>query len=148
MWVHQKLHPYQSRFIPNILMFRYPGPYIILRRISLTIWDCQRLPSKYYGMHHIPREPQKFKEDRLSYLYSVIVTQQRVDVDNKKNYGFVDPPSNHPLSEVLGGVSNVLNFDKSWQDRPITNNTYSFYNRMDLYRLPPSTPIMVALCLL
>ena len=129
-------------------MVRALGPYIILRRISLNIWDCQQLPSKYCGLHHIPINPRNFKADHLSYLYSVITTQQMVDADNKRFDGFSDPPSTHPLSEVLGGVSNIFNFEKYWQDCPITNQIHSFSNRTDLYQLLPSTPLMVALCLL
>ena len=53
----------------------------------------------------------------------MIITQQRVDADIKRFYGLGDPPSTHPLSEVMGGVSNILNFEKSWQDHPITNQT-------------------------
>ena len=75
-------------------------------------------------MHHIPRNPQKFKADCLSYLYSMITTQQRVDSDNKYFDGFGDPPYTQPLSEVLGGVSNILSFEKSLQDLPITNQTH------------------------
>ena len=138
--VQNKVHTYQARSIPQILMVRAPGPYILLRRIILNIWDCQQLPSKYCGLHHIPIKPRKFKSDRLSYLYSVIITQQRVDADNKLFGGFGDSPSTHPLSEVLGGVSNILNFEKSWQYCPITNHTHSFSRRMDLYQLLPSTP--------
>ena len=123
-----------------------PGPYIFFKRMSLTIWDCQQLPSKYCGLNHIPRNPLKFKADRLSYLYSVIITQQRVDTDNKRFDGFGDPPSTHPLSEVLGGVSNILNFENSWQDCPINNNPHSFSNRTDIHQLLPSTPLTVALC--
>ena len=127
-------------------MVRAPGPYIVLRRISLTIWDFQRLSYKYCGLHHIPRKPRSLKAELLSYLYSVIITQQRADAENKRFDGFGDPPSTHPLSEVLGGVSNILNFYKSWQDRPITNQTHSFYNRTDIYHILPSTPLTVALC--
>ena len=123
-----------------------PGPYIVLRRISLNIWDCKRLPSKYFGLHHIPINTRKFKTDRLSDLYYVIITQQRVDTDNKRLGGFGDPPSTHPLSEVLGGVSNIINFDKYWKDLPITNHTHSFSNRTDLYQLILPTPLKVALC--
>ena len=130
--VHHKVHPYQASIIPKILIVRAPGPYIVLRRTSLTIWGCKRIPSKYCGMHHIPRNPLKFKADRLSYLYSVIVTQQSLYVDNKCFDRFGDTQSTHPLSKVIGGVSNILNFEKFWQDRPITNQSHSFYNRMDL----------------
>ena len=126
-------------------MVRSPGPYIVLRRISLTIWDCQRLSSKYCRLHHIPKKPQTFKADHVSYLCSLIITQQRVDAYNKRFYGFGDPPSTHPLLEVIGGVSNILNFDKSWQYFPITNQTHSFSNRTDLYHLLPSTPLTVEL---
>ena len=122
--VHHKVHPYLASSIPKILMFRSPGTYIFLRRISLTICDCERLPSKYFGIHHISRNPRKFKVDRLSYLYSMIITQQSVDADNKRFDGFGDPPSPHLLSEVLGGVSNIINFENSWQDHPITNQTH------------------------
>ena len=87
----------------------------------MTIWDCQRLPSKYCGLHQITGKPQKCKSDRLSYLYSVIITQQRVDAENKRFDGFGDPPSTHPLSEVLVGVSNILTFEKAWQYHPLTN---------------------------
>ena len=111
--VHHKVNPYQASSIPKILIVRAPGPYIFLRRISLTIWDCQRLPSKYCGLHHIPRKPQHFNSDSFSYIYSVIITQQRVDADNKWFDVFGDPPSTHPLSEVLDGVSNILNLEKS-----------------------------------
>ena len=78
----------------------------------------------------------------------MIIPQQRVDAENTRFYGFGDPPYTQPLSEVLGGVSNILNFEKSWQYLPITNQTYSFSNRTDLYELLPSTPLMVALCML
>ena len=122
--VNYKVHTYQARSIPKILIVRAPGPYIVLRRISLTIWDCQWLQSKYCGLHHIPRKPRNFKADQLSYLYSVIITQQRVEAENKRFDGFGDPPSTHPLSEVLGGVSDILNFEKSWQDQPINNQTH------------------------
>ena len=105
-------------------MFRSSGPYIVLTSIILTIWDCQRLLSKYCGLHHIPINPQKFKADLLSYLYFVIIKQQRVDAYNKHFDGFGDPPCTRPLSEMQGGVSNILNFEKSWQDRPITNQTH------------------------
>ena len=74
------------------LLGRSPGPYIVLKRISLTIWYCHRLPSKYCGLHQIPRKPQNFKTERLSYLYSVIITQQRVDTNNKQFNGFGDTP--------------------------------------------------------
>ena len=144
--VHHKVHPYQARNIPKILIVRSPGPYIVLRRISPTIWDCQRIPSKYCGLYHIPINPQYVKADRLSYLYYVIITQQRVDAYNKEFDGFGDPPSTHLLSEVLDGVSNILNSDKSWQDFPITNQTHSFSNRTDIYQLLPSTLLIVALC--
>ena len=119
--VHHKVNPYQARFIPKIIIIRSPVTYIVLKSISLTIWDCQRLSSKYYEMKHIPRKPLKFKSDHLSYLYSVIITQQGVDTVNKRFGIFGDPPSTHLLSEVLGGVSKILNFEKYWQDRPITN---------------------------
>ena len=122
-------------------MFRYLGPYIVLKRISLTIWDYQQIPSTYCGLHQIPRNPRKFKADRLYHLYSVITTQQIVDADNKRFDGFGDPPYTHPLSEVLVGVSNILNFEKSWQDFPITNQTHSFSNGTDIYQLLPSTPL-------
>ena len=69
-----------------------------------------------------------------------------MDSDNKWFDGFGDPLSTHPLSEVLGGVSNILNFEKSWQDIPITNQTHSFSNGMDLYQILPYTPLTVALC--
>ena len=144
--VQHKVHPYQTRSIPKILMVRAVGPYISLKRIIPTIWDCQRLPSKYCGLHQIPRNPRKFKSDRLSYLYSVISTQQRVDTDNERFDGYGDPPSTNPLSEVLGGVSNILNFEKSWKDRPITNQTHSFSNRADINQLLLSKPLTVALC--
>ena len=127
-----KVHHYQARNIPKILMVRSPGPYIVLRRVSLTILDCQQLPSKYYGLLHISRQPRKFKSDRLSYLHSVIITQHSVDADNKRLGGFGDPSSTHPLSEVLGDMSNILNFEKSWLYRPITNQTQSFSNKTDI----------------
>ena len=146
--VHHKAHPYQSRSIPRILMVRDPGPYIFLIRISLTIWDCQRLLSKYCGLHNIPRNSQKFKAYCLSYLYYMITTEQTVLVKNKRFDGFGDPPSTHPLSNVLDGVSKIFNFEKSWQDLPITNQTHSFSNRTYLYHILPSTPLSVALCLL
>ena len=82
----------------------------------------------------------------LSYLYYVIINQQRVDTDNKRFYEFGDPPSTHPLSEVLGSVSNVLNFENSWQDHHITNQTHSFSNRKDLYQLLITAPLTVSLC--
>ena len=126
-------------------MVRAPGPYIVLRRISLTIWYCQRLPYKYCGLHHILIKPLKFNSDRLSYLYYVIITQQRVNADNELFDLFGDPPSTHPISEVLGSVSNILNFEKSWQYFPITNHTHSFSNITDIYQLLPFTPITVAL---
>ena len=65
-----------------------------------------------------------FKADRLSYLYSMIITQQRVEKYNKRFDGFGDPPYNHTISEVLGGMSNILIFDKYWQYHPITNQTH------------------------
>ena len=129
-------------------MVRSPGPYIVFIRISLNIWGFRRLQSKYCSLHHIPIKPPKFKADRLSYLYSVIITQQRLGADNKRFDGFGDPPSIHPLSEVLGGVSNILIFDKSWQYQPITNHNHSFSNITDLYQLLPSTTLTVALCTL
>ena len=104
------------------------------------------LPYKYCGLHHIIRKPLKFKVDRLSYLYSVVITKQRVDADNKRFDGFGDTRSSHPLSEVLGGVSNILNVEDSRQDRPRTNQTHSFSNRTYIYQLLPSTPLMGALC--
>ena len=122
--VHLKVYPYQARSIPKILMVRAPGPYILLIRRSPTIWDCHWIPPKYYGMHHIKRKPRNFKAYHLSYLYSVIITQQRVDAYNKRLDGFVDPPSTQPLLEVLGGVSNILNFEKYWRNLPITNHTH------------------------
>ena len=129
-------------------MVRSPGPYIVLRSISLTIWYFQLLPSKYCELYHIPINPWKFKSDRLSYLYYVIITQQRVDADNKRFDGFGDPPSTHPLSDLIGGVSKILNSEKSWQDLPINNQTHSFSNRTDIYQILPSTSLTVALCLL
>ena len=123
-------------------------PFVVLRRISLNICDFQRLPYKYCGLCHIPRKPQKFKADRLSYLYSVIITQQRMYTNNKLFDGFGYPPSTHPLSEVLGGVSNILSIQNSWQYCPITNHTHSLSNRTDLYQILPSIPLTVALCLL
>ena len=144
--VHHKLHLYQASSIPKILMARYPRPYIVLIKISLTIWDCQRLPYKYCGLHHRPINPRKFKEDRLSYLYYVIITQQRLHAENKWFDGFCDPPYTHHLSEVLVGVSRKFNFEKSWQDRPIINQNYLFSNRTDLYQTLPSATLTVALC--
>ena len=144
--VHHKVHPYQARTITKILIFRSPGPYILLKRISLIIWDCQRLPSKYFGLHHILRNPRNFKADCLSYMYSVIITQQRMDADHKRFDGFGDPPSTHPLSGMLGGVSNILNFDHYWQDCPLTNQTHSFSNKTDICLILPSTPLTVTLC--
>ena len=44
-----------------------------------------------------------------------------VDADNKRFDVFGDPPSTHPISEVLGSVYNILNVKKSWKDLPITN---------------------------
>ena len=129
-------------------MARSPVPYIVLRGISLTILDCQWLSSKYCGLRHIPRNPRKFKADHLYYLYSLIISQQRMDAKNKRFDGFGDPLSTNPLSEVIGGVSKILNFEKSCQDRPITNQTHSYYNRMDIYQLLPSTPLTMTLCLL
>ena len=116
-------------------MVRSPGPYIFLRRISLTVCDCQQIPSKYCGLHHIPKNHRKFKADWLSYLYSVIITQQRVDAYNKRLDVFGDPPSTHPLSEVLGFVSDILNFENFWQDWPIANQTHSFSNIINLYHI-------------
>ena len=100
----------------------------------------------YCGLHHIPKKSQKFKADRLSYLYSVIITQQRVGADNKRFDGFGCPPSTHPLSKLLGGVSNILNFENSWQYCPITSQTHSFSNRTDLYQILPSIPLTLLLC--
>ena len=127
-------------------MVRAPGPYILIIRISLTIWDCKWIPSKYCGLHHITRTPQKFKVDHFFYLYSVIITQKRWDEENKRFDGFGDPPSTHPLSEVLGGVSNILNFEIFLQDSPITNHTHSFSNITYIYQLLPSTTLTVPLC--
>ena len=126
-------------------MVRAPGPYILLIRISLTIWDYQQLQSKYYGLNHIPRSPQNFKADRLSYLYYVITTQESVDADNKRFDGYGDPPSTHLISEVLDDVSYILILEKSWQDCLRTNHTHSFSNITDIYQLLPFTPITVAL---
>ena len=47
-----------------------------------------------------------------------------MDSDNNFFDGFGDPPFTHPLSEVLGGVSKILNFEKSWQYFPITNQSH------------------------
>ena len=69
-----------------------------------------------------------------------------MDTENKRFGGFGDPPSTHPISEVLGGVSNILNFEKYWQDYPITNHIHYFSNRADVYQLLPPTPIMMELC--
>ena len=146
--VHHKVHSYQARSILKILMVRSPGPYIFIMMIRLTISGCRRLLSKYFGLHQIPRKPQKFKTYRLSCLYYVIMTQQSLDADNKGFDGFGDPPSTHPLSEVMGDVSNILNYEKSWQDFRINNQTHLFSNRTDLYQLLPSTPPTVELCTL
>ena len=126
-------------------MVRSPGPYIVFIRISLNIWDFRRLQSKYCSLHHIPIKPPKFKADRLSYLYSVIITQQSVDTDNKRFDVFGYAPSTHPLSEVISGVSNILNFEKSWQHFSINNQTHSFSNRTDIYQLLTITPLVLAL---
>ena len=48
-----------------------------------------------------------FKADRLSYLYSAIITQKNMNAENKRFGGFGDTPSTNPLSEVLGGVYNI-----------------------------------------
>ena len=122
--VHHRVHPYKARSIPTILMVRSLGPYIVLKKISLTICNFQRIPYKYCLLHYIPIKPQEFKADHLSYLYYVIITQQRVDVYNKRFDRFGDPPSTNPLSEVLGSVPNILNFEKSWKDIPITNQNH------------------------
>ena len=70
------------------------------------------------------KNPRKFKADHSSYLYYVIITLQRVDEENKLFDGFGDPPSTHPLSEMLGGVSNILNLENYWKDCLITNQTH------------------------
>ena len=146
--VHHKLNPYQSRIITKILMIRAPGPYIVLIKISRTIWDCQRLPSKYCGLHHIPITPLNFEAERLYCLYSMIITEQRVDAENKRFDVFGDTSPTHLLPEVLGGISNTINVEKYWQDLPITNQTHYFYNITDIYQLPLSTPLTAELCTL
>ena len=69
-----------------------------------------------------------------------------MEAENKTFDRFGDPPYTHSIPEVLGGVSNILNFKNYGQYRPITNKSHSFSNRTDTYHLLKSTPLTVALC--